>query len=147
MYNWRNLTIYIIYIYIYINLPVNAIVRLLPPRSSDRQGQKMFLAPSADKQFSSGPIVWLPPNPKTKSHFGPNPNPRPKPGWGAIFLGGQLSRYQNFFTSIALLILLMKPLYVFRVTVKSYHKITVKSYHKMQELLVFLKILKLPILH
>ena len=38
------------YIYIYINLPVNAIVRLphLPhPRSGDSQGQETFIAPSA----------------------------------------------------------------------------------------------------
>ena len=35
-----------IYIYIYTNLPVNAIVRLLHPRSGDSQGQETFLAPS-----------------------------------------------------------------------------------------------------
>ena len=39
-----------IYIYIYVNLPVNAIVRLPYPWSGDRQVQKTFLAPSADKQ-------------------------------------------------------------------------------------------------
>ena len=39
-----------IYIYIYVNLPVNAIVRLPHPWSGDRQVQKTFLAPSADKQ-------------------------------------------------------------------------------------------------
>ena len=38
------------YIYIYTNLPVNAIVRLPHPRSGDSQGQETFLAPSADKQ-------------------------------------------------------------------------------------------------
>ena len=38
------------YIYIYVNLPVNAIVRLPHPWSGDRQVQKTFLAPSADKQ-------------------------------------------------------------------------------------------------
>ena len=32
------------------NLPVNAIVRLPHPWSRDSQGQKTFLAPSADKQ-------------------------------------------------------------------------------------------------
>ena len=39
-----------IYIYIYTNLPVNAIVRLPHPHSGDTQGQETFLAPSADKQ-------------------------------------------------------------------------------------------------
>ena len=38
------------FIYIYTNLPVNAIVRLPHSRSGDSQGQKTFLAPSADKQ-------------------------------------------------------------------------------------------------
>ena len=38
------------YIYIYTNLTVNAIVRLPHPRSEDSQGQKTFLAPSAEKQ-------------------------------------------------------------------------------------------------
>ena len=37
-------------IYIYTNLPVNAIVKLPHPRSGDSQGQERFLAPSADKQ-------------------------------------------------------------------------------------------------
>ena len=37
-------------IYIYINLPVNSIVRLPHPQSRDSQGQEKFLAPSADKQ-------------------------------------------------------------------------------------------------
>ena len=36
--------------YIYINLAVNAIVRLPHPHNGDSQGQEMFLAPSADKQ-------------------------------------------------------------------------------------------------
>ena len=35
-----------IYIYIYKNLPVNAIVRVPHPRSGDSQGQETFLAPS-----------------------------------------------------------------------------------------------------
>ena len=39
-----------LYIYIYNNLPVNAIVRLLHPQSGDSQGQEMSLAHSADKQ-------------------------------------------------------------------------------------------------
>ena len=39
-----------IYIHIYRNLPVNAIVRLPHPRSGDSQGQEKLLAPSADKQ-------------------------------------------------------------------------------------------------
>ena len=38
------------YIYVYTNLPVNAIVRLPHPRSGGSQGQETFLAPSADKQ-------------------------------------------------------------------------------------------------
>ena len=40
-----------IYIYIYTNLPVNAIVGLVGlthPRRGDSQGQENFLAPSAD---------------------------------------------------------------------------------------------------
>ena len=63
-------------------------------------------------EFSGGAIVWLPPNPKTNPHLGPNRNPN----WGQYSSGGggQLSGYQYFFTSIALLTLLMKPLYVFR---------------------------------
>ena len=39
-----------IYIYIYANLPVNVIVKLPHPQSGDSQGQKTFLAPSANKQ-------------------------------------------------------------------------------------------------
>ena len=39
-----------IYRYIYTNLLLNAIVRLLHPRSGYSQGQETFLAPSADKQ-------------------------------------------------------------------------------------------------
>ena len=38
------------YIYIHRNLPVNAIVRLLHPRSGENQGWEMCLAPSADHQ-------------------------------------------------------------------------------------------------
>ena len=38
------------YIYIYTNLPVNAIVRLPRPRSGDSKGQETILAHSADKQ-------------------------------------------------------------------------------------------------
>ena len=38
------------YIHIYINLLVNAVVRLPHPRSGDSQGQETALAPSADKQ-------------------------------------------------------------------------------------------------
>ena len=41
---------YNIYIFVYTNLPVNAIVRLPHPRSGDSQGQKEFLAPFSDKQ-------------------------------------------------------------------------------------------------
>ena len=66
--------------------------------------------PNRGGQFPSGPIAWLTFNPKTNPHLEPNPNLN----WGTIFLRGQLSGYQYFFTSIALLILLMKPLYVFR---------------------------------
>ena len=39
-----------IYIYIYTNLPVNAIVRIPHLRSGDSHGQKTFLAPSSDKR-------------------------------------------------------------------------------------------------
>ena len=46
-------TLLFINIYIYINLPVNAIVRLLHPRSGDSQGQETFIALSADKQTRS----------------------------------------------------------------------------------------------
>ena len=38
------------YVYIYTNLPVNAIVRLPHPRSRDSEDHETFLAPSADKQ-------------------------------------------------------------------------------------------------
>ena len=40
-------------------------------------------------QFSSGAIVWLPPNPNTSPNLDSNPNPKR----GAIYLGGQLSEY------------------------------------------------------
>ena len=51
MYLYEYIYVYIyIYIYIYTNLPVNAIVRIPHLRSGDTQGQKTFLAPSADKQ-------------------------------------------------------------------------------------------------
>ena len=36
--------------YIYTNLPVNAIVRLPHPWSRDSQGQETFLAPFAEEQ-------------------------------------------------------------------------------------------------
>ena len=39
-----------IYVHIYTNLPVNAIVKLPHPWSRDSQGQETFLAPSTDKQ-------------------------------------------------------------------------------------------------
>ena len=60
-----------IYIYIHTNLPVNAIVRLPNPRSGDSQGQKTFLAPSADKQIRNHDTRVLKPpslpiNPKVK---------------------------------------------------------------------------------
>ena len=38
------------FLYMYTNLPVNAIVRLPHPRSGDSRGQETFLAPSTDKQ-------------------------------------------------------------------------------------------------
>ena len=38
----NNICIYYVYIYIYTNLPVNAIVRLPHPRSGDSQGQETF---------------------------------------------------------------------------------------------------------
>ena len=60
-----------IYIYIYTNLPVNAIVRLPHPQSGDSQGQETFLAPSADKQTRNYDTrvlkpLSLPINPKIK---------------------------------------------------------------------------------
>ena len=62
---------YIMYIYIYTNLPVNAIVRLPHPRRGDSQGQETFLAPSADKQTRNYDTRLLKPpsfsiNPKVK---------------------------------------------------------------------------------
>ena len=45
-----------LYIYIYTNFPVNAIVRLLHPQRRDSQGQETFLAPSADKQSAQTTI-------------------------------------------------------------------------------------------
>ena len=42
--------IYSVCIYIYANLPVNVIARLPHFRTGDSQGQKAFLASSADKQ-------------------------------------------------------------------------------------------------
>ena len=49
---------------IYTNLPVNAIVTLLHPRSGDSQGQETFLAPSIDKQtcnyaWQANPRLYL----------------------------------------------------------------------------------------
>ena len=46
------------FIYIYTNLPANAIVRLPHPRSRDSQGQETFLAPSADKQTRNHEIEY-----------------------------------------------------------------------------------------
>ena len=48
-----NIHIYHIYIHIYTNLAVNAIVRLPHSRSGDSQGQETFLAPSVNKQTRS----------------------------------------------------------------------------------------------
>ena len=54
--------------------------------------------------FSSGAIVWLPPNPKINPNLDPKPNPN-QGGW-VIFLGVQLSGYrQNHFGMLANLIL------------------------------------------
>ena len=47
--NSLNNKIYI-YVYVYTNLPVNAIARLPHPWIGDSQGQDTFLVPSADKQ-------------------------------------------------------------------------------------------------
>ena len=60
-----------IYIHIYTNLPVNAIVRLPHPRSGDSQGEETFLAPSADNQAHNYDTKVLKPpsppiNPKVK---------------------------------------------------------------------------------
>ena len=44
-------------------------------------------------QFSSGAIVWLPPNRKINPNLDPNPNPNR----GAIFFGRQLSRYHRYY--------------------------------------------------
>ena len=49
----QNQISYISHIYIYTNLPVNAIVRPPHPQSADAQGHETFLAPSADKQTSN----------------------------------------------------------------------------------------------
>ena len=55
---------------IHTNLSVNAIVRLLHPRSGDSQGQETSLQPSADKQTRNYDRVLKPPslpiNPKAK---------------------------------------------------------------------------------
>ena len=58
-------------IYIYINLPVNTIVRLPHFESGDSQGQETFLALSADKQTCNYDTRVLKPpslpiNPKVK---------------------------------------------------------------------------------
>ena len=50
MYIYTQIDKYNVYIYIYTNLLVNAIVRLPHPWSGYSQGQEMFLAPSADKE-------------------------------------------------------------------------------------------------
>ena len=50
LFSWLHIYIYIYNIYIFTNLPVNAIIRLPHPRSGDSQGQETFLTPSADKQ-------------------------------------------------------------------------------------------------
>ena len=59
-----------IYVHIYTNLPVNAIVHLFYLWSGDSQGQETFLAPSADKQAHNYDRVLKPPslsiNPKVK---------------------------------------------------------------------------------
>ena len=49
IYSYMHIHLYI-YIYIYANLPVNVVVKLSHPQSGDSQGQKTFLAPSANKQ-------------------------------------------------------------------------------------------------
>ena len=50
-------------------------------------------------QFSSGAIVWLPPNRKINPNLDPNPNPNR----GAIFLGVQLSGYRAICSEIVLI--------------------------------------------
>ena len=64
--------------------------------------------------FLRDQLSGCPPTLKLTLTLAQTPTPDANLGGGGNFLGGQLSRYQNFFTSIALLILLMKPLYVFR---------------------------------
>ena len=79
--------IYIIYIYIYIyntNLPVNAIVRLPHPQRGDSQGQKTFLAPSADKQTRNHDIECSNHHPSL-STVRPKGLSRSKMKWWAIY--------------------------------------------------------------
>ena len=49
-YHINTYTYIVIYIHIYTNFPVNAVVRLPHPQSGDSQGHETFLAPSADKE-------------------------------------------------------------------------------------------------
>ena len=65
-------------------------------------------------QFSSGAIVWLPPNPKTN----PDLDPKPIPKRRAIFLGGQLSGYyfllRNLYIYARILLILLMYEAVFK---------------------------------
>ena len=76
-------TVYV-YIYIYANLPVNVIARLPHFRSGDSQGQKAFLASSADKQTRNYDIECSNHNPSL-STLRPEGLNHSKMKWWAIY--------------------------------------------------------------
>ena len=69
---------------IHTNLPVNVIARLLHPRIGDSQGQKTFLAPSADKQTRNYDKECSNHHPSL-STLGPKELSRSKMKWWAIY--------------------------------------------------------------
>ena len=76
--------------YMYINLPVNSLVRLSPSSERDSQSQEMFLPPSADNQTRSHgtegsfvcisknlrPLRWLNEQVKRALRYDTRPVPR-----------------------------------------------------------------------
>ena len=69
---------------IHTNLPVNVIARLPHPRIGDSQGQKTFLAPSADKQTRNYDKEWSNHHPSL-STLGQKKLSRSKMKWWAIY--------------------------------------------------------------
>ena len=126
------------------------------------RARKCFQHPLLTSNFLRDLLSGYPPTLKLNLTLAQTPTPAPNLGGGGNFPRGaivQIPKFLYFHSFINLanetIICIQKQILIFLIfkgQCKDQHllfkiQITVKSYHKMQELLVFLKILKLPILH